>query len=217
MTRASRPTAAPAPRASGETGRSIASVVLVVYLVGLALSVAGNSASGASALVRAVKGRLFAVWMVPAWLDLGFDTGLTYGLPEDGDHAIELRPHGRRDAEPILLPPPGGGERAARWRRLARAIAEAVDEDAAAGLAAAVARSHFAALDATDVDLRILRWPLPAYPDTAAPGPPERIYAVRVRVIDGDLQLIKAEPRGEVAPLLRRPAAPPAAPAGDRP
>lgn len=210
MTRASRQTAAAAP---GETGRSVVSVLLVIYLVGLALSVAGNSASGTSALVRAVKGRLFAVWMVPAWLDLGFDTRLTYGLPEDGDHAIELRPHGRRAAEPILLPPPGGGERAARWRRLARGIAEAVDEDAAAGLAAAVARSHFAALDATDVDLRILRWPLPEYPDTTEAGPPERIYSVRVRLVDGDLQLIKAEARGEVAPLLRRPAAP----AGDRP
>ena len=103
MTRASRQTAAAAP---GETGRSVVSVLLVIYLVGLALSVAGNSASGTSALVRAVKGRLFAVWMVPAWLDLGFDTRLTYGLPEDGDHAIELRPHGRRAAEPILLPPP---------------------------------------------------------------------------------------------------------------
>ena len=217
MTCDSEPTAAPPTRPSGETWRSIVSVLLVTYLVGLALCVAGNTASGSSAVVRAVKGRLFAIWMVPAWLDLGFDNRLTYGLPEDGDHAIELRPHGRRDAEPILLPAPGGGERAARWRRLARAIAEAVDEDAAAGLAAAVARSQFVALDADDVDVRVLRWPLPEYPDTAEPGPPERVYAARVRLIDGDLQLIKAEARGEVAPLLRRPAGRPASAAGDQP
>ena len=67
-------------------------MLLVVYLFGLGLCVAGNTASGTSRVVGTLKDRLFAPWMVPLWLDLGHDTRLTYGLPEDADHHIEIRP-----------------------------------------------------------------------------------------------------------------------------
>jgi hypothetical protein len=35
------------------------------------------------------------------------------------------------------------------------------------------------------------------------------VYTARVRVVDGEVQLIKSEPRGELAPLLRAPEAAP--------
>ena len=100
-------------------------VALALYLVGLALCVAGNSASGSSALVRTVKSKLFSPWMTPPWLDLGYDTRLTHGLAEDGDHRFEIRRLDDSAApEPVILPGPAMyGERAARWRRLARARA----------------------------------------------------------------------------------------------
>ena len=57
----------------GEVSRSLATLVLVVYLTGLGLSVACNSGSGSSLLLGVVKERLFSFWNVPPWLDLGFD------------------------------------------------------------------------------------------------------------------------------------------------
>jgi hypothetical protein len=61
--------------------------------------------------------------MTPPWLDLGYDTKLTYGLPDDADHRIEVRRQGApATARPLVLPADGmRGERARRWRRLARA------------------------------------------------------------------------------------------------
>ncbi|MCS5678924.1 MAG: hypothetical protein NZ603_03410, partial [Acidimicrobiales bacterium] len=85
----------------------------------------GNSVSGSSALVRTLKGRLFSPWLAPAWLDLGFDHPLTYGRPEDADHLIDIRVSGGAagPAETLRLPGTRQGERAARWRRLARRTA----------------------------------------------------------------------------------------------
>lgn len=184
--------------------RAAVTVALGVYLVGLLLTVLGNSSSGSSALVRTIKGRLFAPWLVPAWLDLGFEHHLTHGVPEDADHALEIRPTEpmRSEATVLRLPGAGGGERAARWRRLARAITTGGAGDPAL-LAAAVGRGAFAELDTQDVRVWVLRRPLPERDAAPAAGDPRRVYAARVRLVDGELQLLPSEPRGEVAPLVR--------------
>jgi hypothetical protein len=176
-------------------------VALCVYLCGLTLSIIGNTRSGSSALVRVVKGRLFAPWLVPAWLDLGFEHRLTWGVPEDADHALEIR--GQAGGRTTFKEPGrGGGERAARWRRLARGIAsDAEGGENAAILASAVAAGAFADLGTEDVRIRVLRSPVPDR-DAGTTPPVEQAYAARVRRIGGDVQLIKDEPRGELAPLV---------------
>ena len=193
------------PRLS-ETTQALASVVLVAYLLGLVLSIAANSVSGSSALVRTVKSRLFTPWMAPAWLDLGFDHPLTYGMPEDADHLLELRAFA--GGEPLRLPGRRTGEQAARWRRLARRIAAATvaDEDEAATLAAGVGRGGFAPLDSEDVTVRVLRRPLA---ERASPPAQPRLveaYAARVRRVAGEMQLVElggAAKRVELAPVIR--------------
>lgn len=190
---------------------------MAVYLVGLLLAVAGNSVSGSSALVRTVKQRLFAPWMGPAWLDLGFDHPLTYGLPEDGDHAIELRVS-TAAALPVRLPGSRTGERAARWRRLARRIALATEDETAVTLAAGVGRGGFADLRTDDLVVRALRWPLPDRGAPAGSAPrPVKPYEARVRRVAGETQLVELggeAKRAELAPVLRGEAAP--APAAAR-
>jgi hypothetical protein len=175
-------------------------VALSIYLVGLLLSIIGNTGSGSSAVVRTIKSRLFSPWMVPPWLDLGFDYRLTYGGDEDGDFSVEVRRQGDGKAAPVRLPGRLTGERAARWRRLARSIAvEDTDRDGL--LAAAVGRGMFDDVGAEDVTVRVLRTPLV---DRGRPSPaPVQASSARVRMVDGELQLIRAEPRGEVAPLVR--------------
>jgi hypothetical protein len=193
------------PAVPADTVRAAVSVALVVYVVGLVLTVLGNSTSGSSTLVRTLKGRLFAPWLVPAWLDLGFDHHLTHGLPEDADHALAIRPTGASEATSGSLrwPAPAvTGERAARWRRLAKAIATGEAGDPAV-LAAAVGRGAFADLDTTDVELRVLRRPLPERAEFPGAEDPRPAYAARVRLVDGELQLLPREARGELAPLLR--------------
>lgn len=184
--------------------RAAVTVALGVYLVGLLLTVLGNSSSGSSALVRTIKGRLFSPWLVPAWLDLGFEQHLTHGVPEDADHAVEIGRFGatRGEADVIRLPGDARGERAARWRRLARAIATGGAGDPAV-LAAAVGRGAFTDLDAQDVNVRVLRRPLPERDGPPDDGTPRQVYAARVRLVDGELQLIGNEARGELAPLRR--------------
>lgn len=202
-----RDRASPAP---GELTRAAITVALLVYLVGLGLSILGNTASGSSALVRTIKGRLFSPWLVPGWLDLGFDYRLTYGMPDDAAHALELRKRGSRGSEAMRLPGPLGGERAARWRRLARAVAvDAAGGESPGALAAAVAAGAFDELTAEDVMLRVLRSPLRDRQDDAPPRRAEQAYAARVRRVAGEVQLLKVEERGEVAPLVspRRPSA----------
>jgi hypothetical protein len=191
------------PRRPSEAAAAAITVAVCVYLCGLALSIIGNTGSGPSALVRVIKGRLFAPWLVPAWLDLGFEHRLTWGVPEDADHSLELRGQSAGGGPPLTLPGPGGGERAARWRRLARAIASDADGgDNAAILASAVAAGAFDDLGTEDVRIRVLRSPVPDR-TAAVPTPAEQAYAARVRRVAGELQLIKDEPRGEVAPLVR--------------
>ena len=217
----SRPQLAPSPAAGRLSDRTLAatSVMLAVYLAGLLLSIAGNSVSGSSTLVRTVKQRLFTPWMGPAWLDLGFDHPLTYGLPEDGDHALEL--HGATAAAaPIRLPGNRTGEQAARWRRLARRISLATDDETAVTLAAGVGQGGFAALGGDDVIVRTLRWPLPdrGAPADSAPRP-VKPYEARVRRVAGETQLVELggdAKRVELAPVLRGETAPTPAAARER-
>jgi hypothetical protein len=186
--------------------RHLVSAAILFYLAGLLLTMLGNTDAGASRLVRTLKGRLFSPLLVPAWLDLGFAHSLTRGEPDDADHRIEIGPHDRGvgDAVPLVLPGDLRGERAARWRRLARAIAtEETTEEDAADLAAAVAAWSFRGLGCADVDLRVLRSARPDRSDPSAVAADEPAYTARVRrLVDGELQLLKAEPRGEVAPLV---------------
>lgn len=196
-----------------EALRAVVTVLLALYFIGLALAVIGNSASGSSALVRTIKSRLFSPWMTPPWLDVGHDTKLTHGLPDDADHRIEVRPQGGRAAgKPLVLPAADArGERGRRWRRLARAavIAE-LDPDREAALPAAVAAALFDDAGSEDLELRIVR---EVRPDRAAvaggeAAPPrfEQAYAARVRRVGGQLQLIPSVPSEELAPLIREPA-----------
>jgi len=175
-------------------------VALAVLLLGLVLSIAGNTGSGSSAVVRTIKSRLFAPWMVPPWLDLGFEYRLTHGSDEDGDFRIEVRRQGDAKTSPVRLPGRLTGERAARWRRLARSIAlEDADRDGL--LAAAFGRGMFDEVGAEDVTVRVLRTPLADR--GGLPTAPVQASSARVRMVGGELQLIRAEPRGEVAPLVR--------------
>jgi len=194
-----------------ETVRAAVTVMLGVYFFGLALCVAGNSASGPSALVRTIKSKLFSPWMVPPWLDLGYDAKLTHGLPDDADHRLEVR---RQDAaaaiKPLTLPTAEmWGERGRRWRRLARATVTAEqDPDREGLLPAAIAAGLFDDLGTEDVSIRVLRQVRPERLEAAATGtvPParfEQAYAARVRRVAGELQLFKSEAREELAPLVR--------------
>jgi hypothetical protein len=102
------------------------------------------------------------------------------------------------------------GERARRWRRLARAavIAEQ-DPDREALLPAAMGAGLFDDVGGEDLSLRILREVRPERAEvaTVGAGQPrfEQAYAARVRRVDGELQLIKNEPKEELAPVVREP------------
>lgn len=194
-------------REPAEAVRAGVTVALAIYLVGLVLAIAANSSSGTSALVGTIKGRLFAPLLQPAWLDLGFDQRLTYGIPDDADHDLVIAPRGG-GVEPLRFPGSRRGEQAARWRRLARTIAVGgVDADGSV-VAAGVGRGAFAPLGRDDVVVRVDRLP---QPDRAGAGgiPADRAYLARVRQVEGETQLVRDEPRGELAPLAKpREAAP---------
>ncbi len=201
------------PPPLSDTTKAVVSVALAAYLIGLVLSIVGNSVSGSSALVRTIKGRLFSPWMQPAWLDLGFDHPFTYGFPDDVDHTLEIRSRGN---EPAAMQFPGErtGEQAARWRRLARTIAVAAEGGNAPPLTAGVAAGSFADMGIEDVTVRVLRRPLPEREALATDSRLRQPHAARVRRVADEIQVIElggAAKQAEMAPLLREPtrAAPP--------
>jgi hypothetical protein len=199
----SRPDRAPAPLPS-ETVRAVVTMLLAIYFTGLALTVLVNTGSGGSALLTTIKSRLFSPWLATMWLDLGFDYRLTDGQDDDADHLVEVEAFRGVKAAPLRLPEGRTGEEAARWRRLARAVAAPFDDsDREAILPTAIARGLFDDLGSDDLMIRVLRLPLPER--GAAPGRPRQVLAVRVRAVDGEIQLIRQEPRGEVAPVVPRP------------
>lgn len=196
-----------------ESIRGPATLLIVVYLVGLFLCLAGNTPSGTSLLVETLKDRCFSPWMVPLWLDLGHDTRLTYGLPEDADHHLEIRPAssaGGRPTPPLRFPTvKDRSERGSRWRRLAKAAALAEEDPEQAGvLSAAIGAGLFAAASQEDLEVRVVRDVPPDYDTLPAPIRAETALEVRVRRIDGDLQLIPMPPAEEVAPLIDAVSAP---------
>jgi hypothetical protein len=193
--------------------RGVVTCGLVLYLAGLLLALAGNTSSGTSTLVRTIKSRIYAPLLVPAWLDLGFDAHLTWATPADADHALVISREDEAPGNTLRFPiAAGGGERAARWRRLARTIAAGdVAGEAPALLATAAAAGTFAALGSADVNCMVERI-APGARDAVAPPRPEVAYRARVRRVGddgqgGDIQLVKVEDRSEVAPLARRRAA----------
>ena len=104
------------------------------------------------------------------------------------------------------------GERAARWRRLARATAVSeADPDREAILPAAVGAGAFAPWDTRDLSLAVMRHLPPDRGDVLTgsadvAGRDDEAYAARVRLVDGEVQLIKTTPPVELAPLVKEPA-----------
>ena len=200
------PSAAPPP---SDSIRAVVTALLGVLIVGLVLTILVNTSSGGSPLLSTIKGRLFTPWMMPMWLDLGFDYRLTDGQDDDADHVIEARPFLQPKAAAWRRPEERLGEQAARWRRLARAVATAADDsDREAILPTAIAAGLFDDLDDDDLLLRVMRAPLPER--GVAPSRPRQVSAVRVRRVGDEIQLIRQEARGEVAPVVPRPTAAPA-------
>ena len=194
----------PSPGSLSDGLQAAATVAISLMLVGLGLAIATNSLSGSSALLGTIKSRLFSPLLAAAWLDLGFDTRLTYGLPDDADHELEVTSRDSPEAEPLSFPGVRRGEQAARWRRLARAIAMGEADGDGSVVAAGVGRGGFDDLGVEDVVVRVLRQPLPARTG-ADTGVAEQVYDARVRLVGGELQLIKDEAKSELAPLVKPP------------
>ncbi len=176
-------------------------VALAVYIIGLVLSMLANTSSGGSPLIATIKNRLFVPWMAPAWLDLGFDYHLTYGLNEDADHILRVQPYSNTtSATSISLPGNRKGEQANRWRRLAKSIASSSDEpDRDSILPTSIGLGLMDELKSNDVFVRVLRAPLPEKSQITLP-----LYetaGVRVRMVDGVPQLIPQKPQEELAPV----------------
>lgn len=194
------------------------SIALCLYILGFALSVACNSGSGASLLASTVKSRLFSPWMVPLWLDIGFDEHLTYGQAEDADRVIEVQPWAGGDA--VRFPRAGAsGIAAARWRTLAGWLEpEMVPEEVAGLLPTAIAESLFDELGSDDLRVRVLRMAMPEravfVAETHAPSF-EQAFAARVRRVAGTVQLLPVEEQRDVAPVVTP--AQPATGEGDTP
>ncbi len=190
-----------------ETVRGFVSLFLALYLLGCALTVAGNSGSGASLLVSTVKSRLFSPWMVPLWLDLGFDYRLTYGQLDDADHVIVVEPwDATAEAQAIRFPAAGSsGIAANRWRTLAGWLEpEIVPEEVAGLLPTAMAESLFDQLGSEDLRVRCLRFAMPERStfDAAAEPALEQATVARVRRVAGSVQLLPVEEQRDVAPVV---------------
>lgn len=201
----SAPRGAEAPEVRGELGdrgRAVATPCLLAVLAGLALAVATGSSSGSSALLRVLHDRLVSPWMTPLWLDVGHDTRLTYGLPEDADHFLEVAP-ARGAGGGVRIPDAGDRSgSASRWRRLARAVALAEEsgDEGAGVLATAIG---VGLLDG-DVDDVIVRFRRSTIVGPGRRGREETVHEGRVRRVDGEIQWIPLSPAEEVAPLVER-------------
>lgn len=196
------------PRLPGELFRGLVSIAICLYLIGFALTVAGNSASGSSVLVRTIKSRLFSPWMVPMWLDVGFDHRLTYGQFNDADHVLEIAPWGNTGRQDAVRYPPAGsaGIAANRWRRFAGWLEpQTVSESVAGILPTAVAESLFDDLGVDDLRVRSLRVTMPERSTFAAADSTDpafqQAYIARVRRVAGGVQMLPVEERLELAPL----------------
>lgn len=204
---------APGGSGLGDVARGLVSIALCLYLLGFSLSVACNSGSGSSLLASTVKSKLFSPWMVPLWLDIGFDERLTYGQVDDADHVIEVQPWAGGDA--VRFPQAGAsGMAAARWRTLAGWLEpEMVPEEIAGLLPTAIAESLFDELGSDDLRVRVLRVAMPERSGFVASEEPafEQAFAARVRRVAGSVQLLPVEEQRDVAPVVT-----PAQPAADQ-
>ena len=189
----------------GEVSRSLATLVLVVYLTGLGLSVACNSGSGSSLLLGVVKERLFSFWNIPPWLDLGFDYFFAYGQQADATHRLELRAYGDTEWITVSRPSVRGGE-SIRWQRLLRSVIASEEDLTREGLLpAGFSEAAFAACESNDIDLRILVLPRPERQSPINAPAPIVLYRARIRKVAGDnIQLIKSESRQEMAPVVQQ-------------
>ncbi|MDA7938382.1 hypothetical protein N9B71_04875 [Pirellulales bacterium] len=187
----------------GEISRALATLVLVIYFIGLGLSVACNTESGSSLLLGVVKEKLFSFWKVSPWLDLGFDHFFTYGQQTDATHYLELRMHGDAGWITMSRPSVRTGE-SIRWQRLLHsAIASEEDLTREGILPAGFSEAAFAVCESDDIDLRILVLPRPERQAPINAPAPIVLYQARIRRIDdNDIQLIKSESRREMAPVV---------------
>ena len=189
----------------GEISRSVATLVLVIYFIGLGLSVACNTGSGSSLLLGVVKERIFSFWKVSPWLDLGFDYFFTYGQQTDATHCLELRRHGDTGWITMSRPSVRGGE-SIRWQRLLYSVIASEENLTKEGLLpAGFSEAAFVVCKSDDIDLRILVQHRPERQLPIKVSAPIVLYQARIRrVADNDIQLIKSESRQEMAPVVSR-------------
>ena len=189
----------------GEISRSVATLVLVIYFIGLGLSVACNTGSGSSLLLGVVKERLFSFWKVSPLLDLGFDYFFTYGQQTDATHCLELRRHGDTGWITMSRPSVRGGE-SIRWQRLLYSVIASEENLTKEGLLpAGFSEAAFVVCKSDDIDLRILVQHRPERQLPIKVPAPIVLYQARIRrVADNDIQLIKSESRQEMAPVVSR-------------
>lgn len=187
----------------GEIPRACATVFLAIYFAGLGLTVACNTSSGSSLLLSVVKGKLFSFWLVPPWLDLGFDYPLAYGQQADAAHYLEIREHGNENW--IKLSGIDGNQsQSIRWQRLLRSVIASEEEAGREGLLpAGFSEAAFTLCQCDDIDLRILVQPRPERQLPLYNPAPIVLYEARLRKLaGGDIQLIKSEHRREMAPVI---------------
>jgi hypothetical protein len=187
----------------GEIPRACATVFLAIYFTALGLTVACNTSSGSSLLLSVVKGKLFSFWLVPPWLDLGFDYPLAYGQQSDAAHYLELREHGKENWIKLS----GINEnhsQSIRWQRLLRSVVASEEEAGREGLLpAGFSEAAFSLCESDDIVLRIFVQPRPERQLPLDNPAPIVLYEARLRKLaGGDIQLIKSEHRREMAPVI---------------
>ena len=187
----------------GEIPRACATVFLAIYFTALGLTVACNTSSGSSLLLSVVKGKLFSFWLVPPWLDLGFDYPLAYGQQSDAAHYLELREHGKENWIKLSGIDENHSQ-SIRWQRLLRSVVASEEEAGREGLLpAGFSEAAFSLCESDDIVLRIF---VQLRPERQLPldnPAPIVLYEARLRrLAGGDIQLIKSEHRREMAPVI---------------